>query len=242
MKRHPQYIIGVDIGGTFTDCVVLDEEGNRTIGKALSTPDDFSVGVIDAIRDAAKNVGLRDENELIPLTKIFFHACTIADNALITRTGAKTGLITTKGFGDTILMMRGKTWQGLSETEAAHLSANCKPEPLVPRTLIEEVSERIDYKGSIIVKLNTEEVIESLYKLFAKGIESLAVCFLWSISNPSHEQAVAEIIAKANPSLFVSSSSEVVPYQGEYERTATTIINAYIGPKNLLTYKIFREL
>ena len=129
MKKDSQYIIGVDIGGTFTDCVVLDEDGNRTVGKALSTPDDFSMGVIDAIRDAAKNLGLGSENELVQSTKIFFHACTVGDNALITRTGAKTGLITTKGFADTMLMMRGKMWQGLSEIELAHLSANRKPDP-----------------------------------------------------------------------------------------------------------------
>ena len=231
MKTNSSYIIGVDIGGTFTDCVVLDEDGNRTVGKALSTPDDFSVGVIDAIRDAANNLGLPNESELIQSTKIFFHACTVGDNALITRAGAKTGLITTKGFADTLLMMRGKTWQGLSETDAAHLSANCKPDPLVPRTLIEEVTERIDYKGSVMIKLNEEEVAAALDKLLAKGIESLAVCFLWSISNPSHEHAVAEIVANANRSLFVSSSCDVAPYQGEYERTATTVINAYIGPK-----------
>ena len=103
-----KYIAGVDIGGTFTDCVVLDETGKITIGKALSTPDDFAQGAIDAIEDAALNLGLASAAEILRDTRLFFHACTIGDNTLITRAGAKTGLITTKGFADTMLMMRGK--------------------------------------------------------------------------------------------------------------------------------------
>lgn len=149
-----RYVLGVDIGGTFTDCVVVDEDGGVSLGKALSTPDDFSIGAIDAVRDAAHNIGLRDEEELIRSARFFFHACTIGDNTLITRAGAKTALVTTRGFGDAILMMRGLVTQGLAPTEAAHISALSKPEPLVPRTLIEEVAERVDYKGSIIFPLD----------------------------------------------------------------------------------------
>jgi len=91
-----QYVLGVDIGGTFTDCVVVDEDGSLSLGKALSTPDDFAIGAIDAVRDAASNIGLRDEGELIRSARFFFHACTIGDNTLITRAGAKTALVTTK--------------------------------------------------------------------------------------------------------------------------------------------------
>ncbi|HET7393777.1 MAG TPA: hydantoinase/oxoprolinase N-terminal domain-containing protein, partial [Candidatus Binatia bacterium] len=103
-----KYIVGVDIGGTFTDCVAMDERGAITIGKALSTPLDFSQGAIQAVRDAANNLGLGDEQDLLNATRLFFHACTIGDNTLITRAGAKTALITTKGFGDTLLIMRGR--------------------------------------------------------------------------------------------------------------------------------------
>ena len=103
-----RYIVGVDIGGTFTDCVAMDGEGNVTLGKALSTPQDFSIGAIDAVGDAAKNLGLNKESELLASTRFFFHACTVGDNTLISRSGAKAGLITTRGFGDTILMMRGR--------------------------------------------------------------------------------------------------------------------------------------
>jgi N-methylhydantoinase A len=224
-------IVGVDIGGTFTDCVVVDHEGKITVGKALSTPGDFSVGAMDAVREAAKEVGLEDERALLGSTRFFFHACTIGENTLITRTGPKTGLIATRGFGDTILMMRGKITEGLTETEAAHLSALTKPEPIVPRPLIEEVTERIDYKGCVLIRLNNQESEQAIEKLVAKGVTSLAICLLWSIANDSHEKALGEILKRKHPSVFLSLSSEVAPFLGEYERTATTVFNAYIGPK-----------
>ena len=106
------YVVGVDIGGTFTDCVVVDEAGTVTIGKSLSTPADFSRGALDAAADAAKRLGLKSVNQLLASTRLFFHACTIGDNTLITRAGAKTGLIMTKGFGDSLHMMRGKVAEG----------------------------------------------------------------------------------------------------------------------------------
>jgi len=114
------YVVGVDIGGTFTDCVVVDEAGAVTIGKSLSTPVDFSQGALDAAADAAKHLGLKSVNELLTSTRLFFHACTIGDNTLITRAGAKTGLIMTKGFGDTLHMMRGKVAEGLNATRFVH--------------------------------------------------------------------------------------------------------------------------
>ncbi|MGH7826585.1 MAG: hydantoinase/oxoprolinase N-terminal domain-containing protein, partial [Candidatus Binatia bacterium] len=145
------YVVGVDIGGTFTDCVVLDEEGTVTVGKSLSTPADFSEGALNSAGDAARNLGLKGADEVLCATRLFFHACTIGDNTLITRTGAKTGLIITRGFGDTLHMMRGKIAEGLTENETAHRSALDKPEPFVPRKLVEEVPERIDYKGTELI-------------------------------------------------------------------------------------------
>src|SRR5882762_5974560 len=111
------YVVGVDIGGTFTDCVVVDEGGKVTIGKSLSTPADFAQGALNAADDAAQNVGLKNADELLSTTQLFFHACTIGDNTLITRAGAKTGLIASKGFGDAILMMRGGITAGLPDSE-----------------------------------------------------------------------------------------------------------------------------
>ncbi len=225
------YVVGVDIGGTFTDCVVMDDEGTVTLGKALSTPDDFSIGAVDAVCDAAKNLGLRDENELLNSTRLFFHACTVGDNTLIARTGVKAGLITTRGFADTMLMMRGRTTEDLTAKEAFHASAQNKPDPIVPRPLIEEVSERIDYKGSVLIGLDTAEAASAAENLLARGVESVGICLLWATANDAHERALAEIIREKQPSVYLSLSSEVAPFLGEYERTATTAFNAYIGPK-----------
>lgn len=225
------YTIGVDIGGTFTDCVVLDEQGFLVVGKALSTPRDFSIGALDAVRDAAQNLGFSSEDELIKAARFFFHACTIGDNTLITRSGAKTGLITTRGFGDAILMMRGLTAEGLTEEEAAHASALTKPDPIVPKTLIEEMTERVDYKGTVLIPLKADDIEKAVESLLSKGVESAAVCLLWSIANGSHEKMVAELLKTKHPSLYLSLSSEVAPFLGEYERTATTVFNAYIGPR-----------
>src|SRR4029434_10994773 len=122
-------VVVVDIGGTFTDCVVVDETGDVAIGKSLSTRADFSQGALNAAADVANNLGLGSAEHLLASTRLFFHACTVADNTLITRAGAKTGLILPKGFGDTLHMMRGKIAEGLTENEIAHRSALDKPEP-----------------------------------------------------------------------------------------------------------------
>jgi N-methylhydantoinase A len=226
-----EYIVGVDIGGTFTDSVVLDEIGQITIGKALSTPTDFSVGATNAVKSAAEKLGLGDENGLLDQTRVFFHACTIGENTLITRSGATTGLIATSGFGDAILMMRGKTTEGLGEAEAAHLSALGKPEPFVPKDLIGEVSERIDCNGTVLCQLTEAEAEKVIADLAKKGVESIAVALLWSIANDTHEIVLAKLIKEKYPEMFLTLSTEVAPFLGEYERTATTIFNAYIGPK-----------
>jgi N-methylhydantoinase A len=225
------YIVGVDIGGTFTDCVVIDENGAVTIGKSLSTPPDFSQGALNAAADAATNLGLTGAEALLKSTQLFFHACTIGDNTLITRAGAKTGLIMTKGFGDSLHMMRGKIAEGLTENEIAHRSALDKPQPFVPRKLVEEVPERVDYKGQELIRLDVAAAEQALDRLVSKGVESIAVCFLWSIMNSAHEKQLAEILKKKYPKVFFTLSSEVAPYLGEYERAATTVFNAYIGPK-----------
>jgi N-methylhydantoinase A len=224
-----QYNIGVDIGGTFTDCVVVDDSGRLTTAKALSTPDDFALGTINAVREAAKSLRL-GERELLGATRLFFHGCTVGDNTLLTRSGPKTGLITTSGFADTLLMMRGKKTEGLTEVEAAHFSAIEKPRPIVPRPLIAEVTERIDYKGAVLIALEPDEVEAVMDGLVAKGVEAIAICLLWSIANDSHERAIAALARSKYPKLFVSISSEVAPFLGEYERTVTTVFNAYIGP------------
>src|SRR5574341_1852277 len=173
------YIVGVDIGGTFTDCVALDEQGTVTLGKALSTPEDFAVGALDAVADAARNLGLASDGQLLAATHLFFHACTVADNTLITRSGPKTGLLTTEGFGDTLLIMRGRTTEGLTESEAFRAATQSKPEPIIPRSLIEEVAERIDYKGSVLISLAQKEIARAVRSLVDRGVESIAIALLW---------------------------------------------------------------
>jgi N-methylhydantoinase A len=224
------YVVGVDIGGTFTDCVVADDRGCLTFGKASSTPPDFAVGVVDAVRDAARALGI-ETGALLAGTRLFYHACTIGDNTLITRAGATTGLIATKGFGDAMLMMRGGITSGLPEAEANHSSALTKPKPFVSKRLIAEVDERVDFEGEVLVSLKPEDVVAAVDRLVGRGAESVAVALLWSISNSAHERAIGEHIRKAYPNLFVSLSSDAASFLGEYERTATTVFNAYIGPK-----------
>jgi len=225
------YIVGVDIGGTFTDCVVVNEQGEMVVGKSLSTPPDYSAGAAGAVRDAAQALGFGDEGELLRQTTLFFHACTIGENTLITRSGPRTGLVATRGFPDTLLMMRGKVTDGLTEAEAGRLAWLRKPDPFVPRSLVAEVNERTDYKGAVTVPLDEEQAATALDALVARGVESVAVCLLWSVTNDAHEQAVAAILRRRHPGVYVTLSSAGAPFVGEYERTATTVFNAYIGPR-----------
>ena len=225
------YIVGVDIGGTFTDCVVVNDRGEMVVGKSLSTPPDYSAGAAGAVRDAARNLGLGDEEELLRQTTLFFHACTIGENTLITRSGPCTGLVATRGFPDTLLMMRGKVTDGLTEAEAGRLAWLEKPEPFVPRSLVAEVNERMDYKGAVTVPLDEEQAAAALDELVARGVESVAVCLLWSVTNNAHEKAVGDILRRRHPGVYVTLSSAAAPFVGEYERTATTVFNAYIGPR-----------
>ncbi|MCY4441452.1 MAG: hydantoinase/oxoprolinase family protein, partial [Deltaproteobacteria bacterium] len=131
---------------------------------------------------------------------------------------------------DSIYMMRGRMTEGLTEAETAHFYALTKPDPLVPRRLIGEVKERVDYKGAVVVELDLDEAAAVVDRLVAEGVTAVAVSLLWSIANDGHERALEELIKSRHPDLFVSLSSEVAPYLGEYERTITTIFNAYIGP------------
>jgi N-methylhydantoinase A len=224
------YVIGVDTGGTFTDCVVLDDAGRVYYDKARSTPDNLAVGVLAAVDNAAAVIGL-DRQALLRDTRVFAHGTTAGLNKLFTRTGARVGLIATRGHEDAILI--GRVFQkvaGRGEreiTDAVHLD---KAVPLVPRELIRGVTERMDYKGAAVVALDRDEAATAIRDLIAAGVDSLAICLLWSFMNPSHEQALARLARELRPDLYLSVSSELVPLLKEYERTATTVVNAYLGP------------
>ncbi|OFZ99400.1 MAG: hypothetical protein A3H35_19085 [Betaproteobacteria bacterium RIFCSPLOWO2_02_FULL_62_17] len=224
------YFIGTDIGGTFTDLVMLSDAGDISIVKAPTTPDDRTRGVLDALDLAAKQLGVERE-KLISQLDYFAHGTTAATNAFIERKGAKTGLLTTRGFADILAVQRCMAgWVGMLDHEIAHYSARSTPQPIVPRALIEEVDERVDYKGRVIVPLDEAVARDAIRRLRAQGVEAIAVMCLWSFRNPAHEQRIEALIREEAPDVFVTISSSLIPILGEYERVSTTAINSYLGP------------
>ena len=225
-----EYLCGIDIGGTFTDCVVVDEAGRVTTGKAPSTPADFAQGMQAALGAVADSLGL-GLGDLYARITVLSHGTTVGTNAIIQKMGARLGLITTKGHNDVIHIMRGsRGLTGRDIRQVVHFPESQKPDPIVPKYLIEGVSERVDCFGEIIVELNEDEVRDAVRSLLDKDVEALAVCFLWSFLEPKHELRVKQIIAEMAADLFVTCSCDLVPKWGEYERTAAVALNAYIGP------------
>ncbi|PFW98999.1 Acetophenone carboxylase gamma subunit [Nocardia farcinica] len=223
--------IGVDTGGTFTDIVVMDAVGSVYATKAPTTPDSLDVGVFDALALVAEHRG-ESVRELLGKVVTFGHGTTQATNALIERRGRPTGLITTQGFGDTLIIQRlmGFT-AGVPVEKLGDFSERCYPDPIVPRDLIAEVPERVDHAGQVVVPLDEAAVRAEVQRLVNVGITSFAVCLLWSFRNPTHEHRIGEIVREiAGESAYISLSSEVNPVLGEYERTATTVLNSYLGP------------
>jgi N-methylhydantoinase A len=232
------YIVAVDSGGTFTDCVVLDERGGVTRAKAPSTPPRFEEGVLASVSEAARRLELPLERLLAEST-MFAHGTTIATNILITRTGAKTALLTTRGHEDAILI--GRTVQkvaGLAESEIIDVAHLAKADPLVPRSRIFGIDERLDREGAIVAPLHLETLDELRERLREDGIEAIAIALLWSFLNPAHERELHEWLTvdgdgdngDARPDWFVTASNELVPVIREYERTSTTVLNAYLTP------------
>ncbi len=223
--------LGIDIGGTFTDLVLMDENGNIVTAKAPTTPGGLEKGVFDAIALVAATQGVAVEQLLAKVTA-FGHGTTQATNALIERTGATTGLIATRGFGDTLALQRlmGFT-AGIPVEHLGRYSRRRYPEPIVPRGLVREVRERVDQSGRVLVPLDEDSVRTAVRELTDAGAETFAVALLWSFRNPAHEQRVGEIIGEMRPGAYVSLSCEVSPIIGEYERTATTVLNSYLAPK-----------
>jgi N-methylhydantoinase A len=224
------FLVGVDIGGTFTDCVALGQDGRVTATKAPSTPGNFAEGMLAALRVAAERRGL-------PFAKfcrgidVLTHGTTVGTNTLIQRKGAKVGLITTRGHEDAIHIMRGS--RGVTSRDirkVVHFPESAKPAPIVPKRLIEGVSERVDCFGEVVVPLNEAEAEAAIRRLAAAGVEAIGVCFLWSFRRPAHELRVKEMIRDLAPKVFVSCSVEIAPKWGEYERVTATALNAYIGP------------
>ncbi len=224
------YLVGVDIGGTFTDCVVLDRKGRITATKSPSTPGNFAEGMLAALDVAAERLGLGFERFCAEIG-VLTHGTTVGTNALIQRKGAKTGLITTKGHEDAIHIMRGS--RGVTSRDlrkVVHFPESQKPVPIVPKRLIAGVSERVDCFGEIVVPLNEEQAEAAIRALLTEGVEAIAVCFLWSFKNSAHELRVKQMIRDIAPRVFVSCSVDIAPKWGEYERTTATVLNGYLGP------------
>jgi N-methylhydantoinase A len=224
------YVISTDSGGTFVDGVILDDQGRAFIGKAPTTPGQPSIGILGAVEAAAEMAGIAPA-EVLANCRMFFNGTTVTTNAMIQRRGAKSGLIITEGFQDTLIIGRVKSrWIGLDEGELLNFNRVQRPAPVVPLELTRGVNERIDCFGKVIKSIALSEVERLIDELVLLGIESLAVCLLWSFKNPSHELAVADLARRKYPHLYVVASSDLVPAIGEYERANTTAVEAFLGP------------
>ena len=226
-----KYMVATDVGGTCTDTIVFAAGEPAHLGKTLSTPPDFSIGVMDSIRSAADAMGI-SLADLLAQTSLFMHGSTVVDNTILTRDGARTGLITTRGFEDTVLMTRGAygRWGGLTEDRIKHPVKTERAPPLVDPDCIVGVPERTDYKGAILQELD-EAAAEAAIRFLIdeKDVEALAVSFLWSFYNAGNERKVSKLVERIAPGLYCTLSSEIAPIPGEYERSSTTVINAYAG-------------
>lgn len=211
--------LGSDIGGTFTDFALVDrEKGTVAIHKRLTTPDDPSFAVADGLRAMAI-----DHADSLSRLATHIHGTTLVTNAVIERKGARTGLITTEGFRDILAIGREKRYDGWDLKISF-------PEPLVERAARVEVVERVHSSGRILTPLDKESVREAVRELLRQDVESIAICLLHGYKNPLHERAVEAVVREMAPDMPISLSCEVLPNIGEYERTSTTVVNAYTKP------------
>jgi N-methylhydantoinase A len=222
-----KFIIGTDIGGTFTDTVVMDSTGEISFFKVPSSPADNTKGVLGSIDLASKEMGL-SHKDFLATVDTFYHGTTVGMNAVLTRQGSKVGFITTRGFKDTLPMMRASRISSFDIMKMDMPSLRDET-TLIPIHLIKEVTERIDFSGQEIAPLDMEELKTTVKELVDKGVEAIGVCLLWSIRNPDHESQIKNYINEKYPELFVSISSEVMPVIREYERSVVTLINSYIA-------------
>jgi N-methylhydantoinase A len=214
----PPLRVGVDIGGTFTDLVFLRPDGRLDKRKVPSTPADYAEAIVRAVGEYLASAGLAGAavGEVV-------HATTVATNAILERKGARTALLTTEGFRDVLELRRIRIpllydlgWE--------------KPAPLVERAWRFPVRERLDARGTVVTALDPASVEAACDAMAADGVEAVAICFLHAYRNPAHEQAAAAIVERRLPGLFRSLSSEVLPEIQEFERTSTTVVNAYVAP------------
>jgi len=214
------YNVAVDVGGTFTDVLVFDEQTGE---KVLSTPEDPSEGVISGIERVCEKVGISFTD-----LKLLFHGTTVVTNMILTNTGARVGLLTTRGHEQILHLARAWTpgplygWMQLD-----------KPEPSANLTDTRGVNERMGADGKVIRTVDEDEVRRAVEELVERGVESLAISFLNSYVNPDHERRVRDVVREAYPDLPISISADIGQEYGEYERTLTTVVNTAVQPKTI---------
>jgi len=216
------YRIGIDVGGTFTDLVAVDDFGRATLAKIPSTPEDPSIGVLDGLKLLADTLGL-ERAALLADTERVVHGTTVATNALLEHKGARVGLLTTEGHRDVIEMR-----EGLKD-DRYNLRLP-PPEQLAPRRLRRGVRERLRADGRVEIPLDPASLDRALDELAEADVEAVAVCYLHAYRDPRHERATRGAIKRRLPGLYFSLSSDVLPQIKEYERVSTTVVNAYVGP------------
>ena len=224
--------VAVDVGGTFTDVLIFDEEtGGLTEGKVLTTPDDPSQGVVEGIEAVCEKVGIS-----FPDLHLFFHGTTVVTYMILTNTGSRVGLLTTKGHEQILHLARAWTpgplygWMALQ-----------KPDPPADPTDTVGITERIGPDGGVITELDEDGVREAVRNLVDRGVESIAIGFLNSYANPAHERRSRDIVREAYPDLSVSVSSDIGQEYGEYERTLTTVVNTAVQPRTVLYMRNFES-
>jgi N-methylhydantoinase A len=224
------FAVGVDIGGTFTDAVVIDAEGAIVTGKAPTTPAELAGGFFDAVEDAGRQIGL-DLKTLLAGTNVLNHGTTTGINALVTGATAKVALVTTAGHEDAIRIMneRGRAL-GASLQEILDWSITSRPDPIIPRQQVVEIHERVDSLGDVVVPLSEGELERVADEVAAIGAEAVALCLMWSFSNNAHELELKRYLSDRLPGLPISCSHEVAPRIGLYPRAVTTIMNASLAP------------
>jgi N-methylhydantoinase A len=214
--------VGIDVGGTFTDFLVADGDGRAQVGKVLTTPEDPSIGLLRGLEELAAEHG-QSLAEFAGRISTIVHGTTVSTNVVLTRTGAKTGLLTTEGVRDALEMRR-----GIREEQYNNRYTNVPP--LVPRSLRRPVCGRLDYTGAEIEPLRVEDVERAIDRLKQERVEAVAICFMNSFANPEHEQRAAEIVRRRWPDAYLSISTEVLPSIRFYPRVSTTVLNSYVGP------------
>ena len=221
-KMEIKYKIGIDVGGTFTDFLLASEDGRSEVYKVLSTPDDPSIGLLNGLSEMAEAKKL-SLNDFVKKVTTIVHGTTVTTNAVLTRRGAKTGLLTTKGLRDALEMRR-----GIREMQYDNRYTNV--EPLVPRHLRYPVEERLDYKGDTVVDLKEQDVLDAVELFKKEDVGAMAICFMNSFANPDHEARAARIIKEQLPETYLTVSSDFLPSIRFYDRISTTVLNSYVGP------------